>query len=76
MFRYERPQPAFQAVFPDRGEAFGVVDPKIDAEILSMLRVLFERLRLKGLHFQSIPSAARNADLITNRRCLNSSPVK
>jgi histidyl-tRNA synthetase len=53
MFRYERPQAGrFRQFFQIGAEAFGVEDPKIDAEILSMLRRFFERLGLKGLKFE------------------------
>ncbi len=53
MFRYERPQAGrFRQFFQIGAEAFGVGDPKIDAEILSMLRLFFERLGLKGLNFE------------------------
>ena len=53
MFRYERPQAGrFRQFFQIGAEAFGVEDPKIDAEILSMLRLFFERLGLKGLKFE------------------------
>jgi histidyl-tRNA synthetase len=53
MFRYERPQAGrFRQFFQIGAEAFGVAEPKIDAEMLSMLKLLFERLGLKGLHFE------------------------
>jgi histidyl-tRNA synthetase len=53
MFRYERPQAGRFRQFVQIGaEAFGVAEPKIDAEILSMLRLLFERLGLQGLNFE------------------------
>src|SRR3990172_2763958 len=53
MLRYERPQAGrFRQFFQIGDEAFGIVDPKIDAEILSMLKVLFERIGLKGLRFE------------------------
>jgi histidyl-tRNA synthetase len=53
MFRYERPQAGrFRQFFQIGAEAFGVGEPKIDAEILSMLRHFFERLGLKGLSFE------------------------
>ena len=53
MFRYERPQAGrFRQFFQIGAEAFGVAEPKIDAEILSMLKLLFERLGLKGLNFE------------------------
>jgi histidyl-tRNA synthetase len=53
MFRYERPQAGrFRQFFQTGVEAFGVAEPKIDAEILSMLRLLFGRLGLQGLNFE------------------------
>ncbi len=53
MFRYERPQSGrFRQFFQIGVEAFGVAEPKIDAEILSMLRLLFGRLGLQGLNFE------------------------
>jgi histidyl-tRNA synthetase len=53
MFRYERPQAGrFRQFYQIGAEAFGAADPKIDAEILSMLKLFFERLGLKGLNFQ------------------------
>jgi histidyl-tRNA synthetase len=53
MFRYERPQAGrFRQFFQIGAEAFGVGEPKIDAEILSMLRHLFNKLGLKNLHFE------------------------
>jgi histidyl-tRNA synthetase len=53
MFRYERPQAGrFRQFYQIGAEAFGVGDPKIDAEILSLLRLFFERLGLKGLNVQ------------------------
>jgi len=53
MFRYERPQAGrFRQFFQIGAEAFGVGEPKIDAEILSMLKLFFERLGLKGLNFE------------------------
>jgi histidyl-tRNA synthetase len=53
MFRYERPQAGrYRQFFQIGAEAFGVSEPKIDAEILSMLRLFFERLNLKDLIFE------------------------
>ncbi|MEW6416609.1 MAG: histidine--tRNA ligase [Nitrospirota bacterium] len=53
MFRYERPQAGrFRQFFQIGAEALGVGEPKIDAEIISMLRLFFERLGLKGLKFE------------------------
>ena len=53
MFRYERPQAGrFRQFYQIGAEAFGVGDPKIDAEVLSMLKLFFERLGMQGLNFQ------------------------
>ncbi|MEW6066945.1 MAG: histidine--tRNA ligase [Nitrospirota bacterium] len=53
MFRYERPQAGrYRQFFQIGTEAFGAADPKIDAEMLSMLRVIFEKLNLKNLNFE------------------------
>ena len=53
MFRYERPQAGrFRQFYQIGAEAFGVSDPRIDAEMLSMLKLFFERLGLKDLNFQ------------------------
>ncbi|OGW46257.1 MAG: histidine--tRNA ligase [Nitrospirae bacterium RBG_13_41_22] len=53
MFRHERPQAGrFRQFFQIGAEAFGIGEPKIDAEIFSMLRLFFERLGLKGLNFE------------------------
>jgi len=53
MFRYERPQAGRYRQFHQIGaEVFGVADARLDAEILLMLTVLFERLGLKNLDCQ------------------------
>jgi histidyl-tRNA synthetase len=53
MFRHERPQAGrFRQFYQIGAEAFGVNESKIDAEILSMLRIFFQRLGLKGLKFE------------------------
>jgi histidyl-tRNA synthetase len=53
MFRYERPQAGrFRQFFQIGAEAFGIGGPKIDAEVLSMLRLFFEKIGLKGLSFE------------------------
>lgn len=53
MFRYERPQSGrFRQFYQIGAEAFGVADPSIDAEILSMLTRFFERLGLTHLSIQ------------------------
>lgn len=53
MFRYERPQAGrFRQFYQIGVEAFGADEPKIDAEMLSMLRLFLGKLGLKGLTFQ------------------------
>lgn len=53
MFRYERPQAGrFRQFFQIGAEAFGIADPKIDSEILLMLKLFFERLGLQNLNFE------------------------
>ncbi|NWF76733.1 MAG: histidine--tRNA ligase [Nitrospirae bacterium] len=53
MFRYERPQAGrFRQFYQIGAEAFGVADPKIDAEILSMLRLFLEKLGIGELTFE------------------------
>jgi histidyl-tRNA synthetase len=53
MFRYERPQAGrFRQFFQIGAEAFGVSDPKIDAEILAMLTTFFEKLGLRELNVE------------------------
>lgn len=53
MFRYERPQKGrFRQFYQIGVEAFGVAAPEMDVEILSMLRVLLERIGVKGLNVE------------------------
>lgn len=53
MFRYERPQKGRFRQFHQIGvEAFGLASPLLDAEVIAMLRVLLERLGLKGVNFE------------------------
>jgi histidyl-tRNA synthetase len=53
MFRYERPQKGrFRQFFQIGVEAFGTSDPKLDAEILIMLRLFLERIGLEELSFE------------------------
>ncbi|TAN64202.1 histidine--tRNA ligase, partial [bacterium] len=50
MFRYERPQKGRYRQFYQIGaEVLGTESPKADAEVISMLMALFERLELKGV---------------------------
>ncbi|MEW6214166.1 MAG: histidine--tRNA ligase [Nitrospirota bacterium] len=53
MFRHERPQKGrFRQFYQIGVEAFGVGEPKIDAEILSMLKLFLDKVGLKGLNFE------------------------
>ncbi len=53
MFRYERPQKGRFRQFHQIGvEAFGMASPLLDAEVIVMLKVLLERLGLKGVSFE------------------------
>ncbi|TAL27689.1 MAG: histidine--tRNA ligase, partial [Nitrospirae bacterium] len=53
MFRYERPQKGrFRQFYQIGVEAFGAAEPKLDAEIISMLKLFLERLELKELNFE------------------------
>ena len=53
MFRYERPQKGRQRQFYQIGvEAFGVAEPKIDAEVLAMLVGFLEALGVKDYRLE------------------------
>ena len=53
MFRYERPQKGRLRQFFHVGvEALGTSDPKIDVEILLMLKIIFDKLNLKELSYE------------------------
>lgn len=53
MFRYERPQAGrFRQFYQIGIEAFGIQEPKIDAEILLMLKIFFEKLEIKDINFE------------------------
>jgi len=53
MFRYERPQKGrFRKFYQIGAEAFGVTQPSIDAEIIALLKNLFEALKLKEVNFE------------------------
>jgi histidyl-tRNA synthetase len=53
MFRYERPQKGrFRQFYQIGVEAFGVLQPSIDAEIIAMLRNLLEGIGLKEVNFE------------------------
>ncbi|MBI4689954.1 MAG: histidine--tRNA ligase [Nitrospirae bacterium] len=53
MFRYERPQKGrFRQFYQIGVEAFGVSEARLDAEIISMLKLFLERLGLTELNFE------------------------
>ncbi len=53
MFRYERPQKGRLRQFYQIGvEAFGSEDPRMDAEIISMLSLFFRKIGLKHIRFE------------------------
>ncbi len=53
MFRYERPQKGRFRQFHQIGvEAFGEEDPRMDAEVLDMLRCFLERVGVDNLRFE------------------------
>jgi histidyl-tRNA synthetase len=53
MFRYERPQKGrFRQFYHVGVEALGISDPKIDAEILLMLKLILDRLGLKEMSYE------------------------
>ncbi len=53
MFRYERPQAfRYRQFYQIGAEAMGIEDPKLDAEIISMLSRILDSIGLKGLNFE------------------------
>ncbi len=53
MFRYERPQAfRYRQFYQIGAEAMGIEDPKLDAEIISMLSLILESIGLGGLNFE------------------------
>lgn len=53
MFRYERPQAyRYRQFYQIGAEAMGVEDPKLDAEIISMLAKILSGIGLAGLNFE------------------------
>lgn len=53
MFRYERPQAyRYRQFYQIGAEAMGIEDPKLDAEIISMLTVILKGIGLGGLNFE------------------------
>ena len=53
MFRYERPQAfRYRQFYQIGAEAMGIMDPALDAEILSMLSQILKSIGLEGLNFE------------------------
>ncbi len=53
MFRYERPQAfRYRQFYQIGAEAMGIEDPKLDAEIISMLSNILSSIGLEGLNFE------------------------
>lgn len=53
MFRYERPQKGRQRQFHQIGvEAFGVLSPKLDGELVLLLREFFNTIGINSLNFE------------------------
>ncbi len=53
MFRYERPQAnRYRQFYQIGAEAMGIDDPKLDAEIISMLSLILKAVGLNGLNFE------------------------
>lgn len=53
MFRYERPQAfRYRQFYQIGAEAMGTDDPKLDAEIISMLSSILSSIGLEGLNFE------------------------
>ncbi len=53
MFRYERPQAfRYRQFYQIGAEAMGIDDPKLDAEIISMLSAILSSIGLEGLNFE------------------------
>ncbi len=61
MFRYERPQAFRNRQFYQIGvEAMGTEDPKLDAEVLSMLSVLLKKIGLVKINFEITSIGCKN----------------
>lgn len=61
MFRYERPQAfRYRQFYQIGAEAMGVEDPKLDAEIISMLAKILESIGLEGLIFEITSVGCKN----------------
>lgn len=61
MFRYERPQAyRYRQFYQIGAEAMGVEDPKLDAEIISMLSKILTGIGLAGLNFEVTSIGCKN----------------
>ncbi|MBI5098742.1 MAG: histidine--tRNA ligase [Nitrospirae bacterium] len=61
MFRYERPQAyRYRQFYQIGAEAMGVEDPKLDAEIISMLTKILSGIGLKELNFELTSIGCKN----------------
>ncbi|MBI4849066.1 MAG: histidine--tRNA ligase [Nitrospirae bacterium] len=61
MFRYERPQAyRYRQFYQIGAEAMGVEDPKLDAEIISMLSKILNSTGLEGVNFELTSIGCKN----------------
>ncbi|MBI5408636.1 MAG: histidine--tRNA ligase [Nitrospirae bacterium] len=61
MFRYERPQAyRYRQFYQIGAEAMGIEDPKLDAEIISMLARILSGIGLQGLNFEITSIGCKN----------------
>jgi histidyl-tRNA synthetase len=61
MFRYERPQAyRYRQFYQIGAEAMGIEDPKLDAEVISMLSKILGSIGLKGLNFEITSIGCKN----------------
>ncbi len=61
MFRYERPQAfRYRQFYQIGAEAMGIDDPKLDAEIISMLTAMLRNIGIKGLNFEITSIGCKN----------------
>jgi len=61
MFRYERPQAyRYRQFYQIGAEAMGVEDPKLDAEIISMLSKILNSIGLEGVNFETTSIGCKN----------------
>ncbi|MBI5057991.1 MAG: histidine--tRNA ligase [Nitrospirae bacterium] len=61
MFRYERPQAyRYRQFYQIGAEALGIEDPKLDAEIISMLSKILNSIGLEGVNFEITSIGCKN----------------